>query len=164
MKAETSDIEVLRDTLEAVLTGRVSVAELRGMSDESMEAVYGVAYSLYTNGKFDQAAKVFQFLCIYDHLEPKYPLGWGASLFAQGAYDQALQAFAQAAVLDIDNPEIHLKAGECNLKVGEPVAAEMALEAAVFYAEKDPSHAAVLKRAKLLLTATQRKNKRKEAV
>lgn len=164
MKAETSDLQVLRETLEALMSGQVSVAELRGLSEENMEAVYGIAYTLYTNGKYEQAAKVFQFLCIYDHLEGKYPLGWGAGLFMQGDYAQALQAFAQAAVLDIDNPEIHLKAGECNLKLGELEAAEMALEAAIFYAEQDARFAAVLKRAKLLLTATQRKNKQKEAV
>ncbi|CAM2009286.1 SycD/LcrH family type III secretion system chaperone [Acanthopleuribacter pedis] len=164
MKAETSDMDVLRDTLEAFLTGQVSVAELRGLSEESMEAVYGVAYTLYSNGQYAQAAKVFQFLCIYDHLEGKYPLGWGASLFMQGEYAQALQAFAQAAVLNIDNPEIHLKAGECNLKLGELEAAEMALEAAVFYAEKDATYAVILKRAKLLLSATRRKHQKKEAV
>ena len=49
---------------------------MRGISDETMEAVYGLAYNNYNNGKFDEASRLFGFLGALTPISPSTGSAW----------------------------------------------------------------------------------------
>ncbi|MCK5893907.1 MAG: SycD/LcrH family type III secretion system chaperone [Endozoicomonadaceae bacterium] len=136
---ETVAQDVNSDSREEMLEEFVSrgglFKDLKDMSDESMEAVYSVAYNLYEAGKYDDAIKVFQFLCFYDHLNKKYFIGLGACLRMQEKYDKAIKVFGCACALDTSDPQAVMYIGDCLLAAGDVEAAALAYEAAIEWAE-----------------------------
>lgn len=105
--------------------------DLKGMSEDSMEAIYSVAYNLYEGGRYDEAFKVFQFLCFFDHYCTKYFLGLGACLLMQKEYDRAIEAFGYVCAIDSTDPQAMRYIGDCHLAAGEPDAACVAYQAVV---------------------------------
>ena len=59
-----------------------TLKEVRGITNDELEAVYSLGFGYYTTGKFEEAQKLFEFLVLFDHLSTKY---W----FALGAVQQA---------------------------------------------------------------------------
>ncbi|WP_211826479.1 SycD/LcrH family type III secretion system chaperone [Kistimonas asteriae] len=108
--------------------------DLKDMSEDSMEAIYSVAYNLYEGGKYDDAIKVFQFLCFYDHYCKKYFLGLGACLLMQKEYDRAIEVFGYVCAIDTTDPQAMLYIGDCHLAAGDSEAACVAYQAAVDWA------------------------------
>lgn len=111
--------------------------ELKEMSDDSMEAVYSVAYNLYEGGKYEEAIKIFQFLCFYDHYCKKYFIGFGACLRMQKKYDKAIQVLGYACALDTSDPQPVMYIGDCLLAAGDTDAAGLAYEAAIDWADDE---------------------------
>ncbi len=105
-----------------------TLRELKDMSDDSMEAIYSVAYNLYQSGKYDEAQKIFQFLCFYDHLNRKYFMGLGACQQMMKKYEQAIEIFSFASLLDSDDPRPILYMGDCHLAMGNKDNAKAAYE------------------------------------
>ena len=62
-----------------------TLKEVRGITNDELEAVYSLGFGYYTTGKFEEAQKLFEFLVLFDHLSTKY---W----FALGAVQQAQKA------------------------------------------------------------------------
>ncbi len=108
--------------------------ELKNLSDESMEAIYSVAFNLYQGGRYDEAKKVFQFLCFYDHFNKKYFLGLGACQMMEQDFETAVELFSFASALDTDDPRAMLYIGDCQMAMGKPAAAKVAYETAVKWA------------------------------
>ena len=106
-----------------------TIADVRGYTDDEMEAVYAFAHNAYRQGKYDDAAKLFYFLAENDHTDSRFWMGLGACLHMTGGHDQALAAYAVAAVLDATNPEPPLCAAECYLATGTFDGARKALDA-----------------------------------
>lgn len=125
--------------------------ELQDISDESMEAIYGVAHSLYEGGKYDDAIKVFQFLGFYDTSCKKYFLGLGACLYLQEEYDRAIEVFGYLCALDTSDPQGMLYIGDCHLADDEPGAARIAYQAAVEWAGDQEEWKAEKERAQNML-------------
>lgn len=92
--------------------------DLKNMSEESMEAIYSVAYNLYKGGKYDESLKIFQFLCFYDHLNKKYFMGLGASQQMLKNYNGAIEIFTFVTVLDTEDPKPVIYLGDCYLAEG----------------------------------------------
>ena len=108
-----------------------SFGDLYGIDEERLEAVYSVAHTLYGNGKFEDAATMFRFLCLMEHAEERYWMGLGATEQMLGNYEKALEAYAQATLLDIDDPRPQIQAGYCLIKLELFEGATQALEGAL---------------------------------
>ncbi|MFO1349197.1 MAG: tetratricopeptide repeat protein [Gammaproteobacteria bacterium] len=63
--------------VENYLATGMTLGEIRGLGRQDFEAIYGVGYNLYNQGKYDDAENVFKFLCFYDHLEKR--TGWASA-------------------------------------------------------------------------------------
>ena len=59
-----------------------TLKEVRGITNDELEAVYSLGFGYYNTGKYEDAQKIFEFLVLFDHLNTKY---W----FALGAVQQA---------------------------------------------------------------------------
>ena len=125
--------------------------DLNNMSDDAMEAIYSVAYNLYQGGKYEEATKVFQFLCFYDHFNRKYFLGLGACQQMQKQYDNAIEIFSFATILDSDDPRPMMYIGDCHLAKGDKDNARAAYETCIEWAGAGEQYAQDLKRARNML-------------
>ena len=125
--------------------------DLKDMSDDAMEAIYSVAYNLYQGGKYDEAQKVFQFLCFYDHFNRKYFMGLGACQQMMKEYENAIEIFSFATILDSDDPRPMLYIGDCRLAMGSKNEAKIAYEAALEWAGDKEEFAEDKERAQSML-------------
>ena len=118
-------------------TEGATIKELRGISNNELEAVYSLAFNYYRTGKFDEAEKLFNFLALFDHLNPKFWMGVGAVRQVKKDFSGAVQAYGYASFLDLSNPKPQLHAAECFLAMGDKRNAASSLEALDQYCPKD---------------------------
>ena len=136
-----------------------ALADVRGYTDDEMEAVYRFAYNAYQQGKYEDARKLFYFLAENDHTESRYWMGLAACLHLTNQHREALAAYGMAAVLDATNPEAPLRASECYLALRDLDGARQALDAVELVCQEtggERVHAATLKRAAVLASAVDR--------
>ena len=127
--------------------------ELKNLSPETMESVYSVAYSLYQNGKYEKATKVFQFLCFYDHYNAKYYLGLGACRLMEKEYESAIELFSFAAAMNTDDPRAMLHIGDCHLAMDNGEAAKIAYKTSIDWAGDQEEFSDEKKRAENMLSS-----------
>ena len=106
-----------------------TMRELKGITKAEMEAVYSLGFSYYRTGRYDDAEKIFRFLVLFDHLEPKYWLGVGAIQQVRKDYQGAIASYGYASFLDLSNPKPQFHAAECFLAMGDKPNAASALVA-----------------------------------
>ena len=114
-----------------------TIKELKGITNDEMEAVYSLAFNYYRTGKFDDAEKLFNFLALFDHLNQKFWMGVGAVRQVKKDFPGAVQAYGYASFLDLANPKPQLHAAECFLAMGDKRNAASSLEALDQYCPKD---------------------------
>ena len=120
--------EKVKEAAKAFMEG-ATMKELKGISNDEMEAVYSLAFNFYRTGKYDDAEKLFNFLALFDHLNAKFWFGVGAVRQAKKNYKMAVEAYAFASFLDITNPKPQYHAAECFLAMGDKRNAASCLEA-----------------------------------
>jgi len=148
----------LQDLMERLLSGDTTMQEAKGLTDEQMEAVYGIAYNYYMAGKYQDSSNVFTWLVLCNPFTSKYWLGLGASLQLAGELDRALHAYAVAALTgEPKDPTPHLHAAECCLAGGQVEDGRKALKMAIEFGENRPEVAKVYKKAKALLSILEEK-------
>ena len=111
--------------------------ELKGISNEELEAVYSLAFGYYQTGKYDEAFKLFQFLVLFDHLNAKFWFGLGAVQQVMKDYKGALTSYGYCSFLDLKNPKPQLHSAECFIALGDKTNALSALEALNEFCPKD---------------------------
>lgn len=119
----------LQEAAMKIVQDGATVKELKGITNEEMEAVYSLAFNFYRTGKYDDAEKLFNFLALFDHLNAKYWMGVGAVRQVKKNYEGAVQAYGYASFLDLHNPKPQFHAAECYLAMGDKRNAASALEA-----------------------------------
>lgn len=102
-----------QQALEAFLRDGGTLAMLRGLSEDTLEQLYALGFNQYQAGKWDDAQKIFQALCMLDHYDARYFLGLGACRQSLGLYEQALQSYSYGALMDINEPRFPFHAAEC---------------------------------------------------
>ncbi len=110
-----------------------TLSELKGITPAEMEAVYSLGFNYYKTGRLDDAAKIFQFLVLFDHLNPKYWIGVGAIQQIRKDYDGAVVSYGYASFLDLKNPKPQYHAAECFLAKGDKTSAASAICALEHY-------------------------------
>ena len=129
-------VDELCEITATFLEGGLTFKHLKNISDDDMEGIYSVGYSLYNNGKYDDAEKVFQFLTYFDHYSRKYWMGLGATWQMAKKHKKATEAYAMATLLDVHDPMPYLHAADCLLAQGDVENAKSALMGAVKYSGK----------------------------
>lgn len=109
----------LKELAKRIFQDGATLAELKGITRRELNAVYQMGLGFYNTGRFDDAEKVFTFLAMFDHLEPKYWLGAGAVQQVKKNFEKAKSCYVQATLLDIHNPKPQYYAAECFLALGQ---------------------------------------------
>lgn len=139
------------ETAMAVVKGEMELKDVKGITDEEMEAAYANGYNLFQAGNYEKAEGFFEFLATFDRLNKKYWMALGACRFNKKDHDGSLAAYSIAAMIDVEDPGLLLKIAQCRLAMGEKDTAVGVLEAAVELAENKPEHAEGLAKVKSLL-------------
>lgn len=129
--------EQIEEAAKKFITQGATIKELKGITNNELEAVYSLAFNYYRTGKFDEAEKLFNFLAFFDHLNPKFWVGVGAVRQVKKDFSGAVQAYGYASFLDLSNPKPQLHAAECFLAMGDKRNAASSLEALDRFCPKD---------------------------
>lgn len=146
--AEITDFSRL--AVDFIMNGK-TIGELKGLSSEDMEVVYNVAYNTYASENYEEAHKIFKFLCYFDHLEKKHWLGLGVCRQMLKLYEQAVEAYTYAMLLDSNDPQPPLLAADCHIALGNRDAAISGLTAALEWSGDRPEYQSIRERATALL-------------
>ena len=75
MESANLDLEENKEIaskFERALGMGATLAELHGITPDTLEGVYAYAYNFYEKGRLDEAELFFKFLCIYDFQNYNY--------------------------------------------------------------------------------------------
>ena len=129
--------EKLQAAMKQMMEGGTTIREMKGITGAEMEAVYSVGFNFYKTGRMDEAEKIFKFLVMFDHMNPKYWIGMGAVQQVRRQYDAAVASYGYASFLDLGNPKPQYFAAECFAAKGDRENALSALAALEAYAPKN---------------------------
>lgn len=102
-----------------VLGDGYTLADLSGINEEKLEAIYNLAYQHYEAANYEKAQVFFQLLALLDCTDVRFFLGNAACLQAREQYEEAIDAYGVALVMDgMNNPEPVYNSAICLLKLG----------------------------------------------
>ena len=113
----------------ASLDGKLTLGAVHGYGPKEIEAMYGVAYELYEQRKYDRAQKLFELLVLYEGPVARFWLGLGGCYQHQGEYRKAITAYSLVALCDASSPTGSFHACECFIALREWDHARQALDA-----------------------------------
>lgn len=111
--------ETLEMIAQELFENKSTIAELRGLSEDELEAIYTLGFNAYRQGKYQDAAQTFSMLTVYNHFEAKYHKGLAASCQMMELFPEAVQAYGGALAIDPLDPEPKLHIAECLIALGE---------------------------------------------
>lgn len=129
-----------------------TLKDIRGLTTENMEVIYSVAYNSYNAGNLEQARKIFEFLCYFDHLEHKYWMGLAATKQLLKDFSGAIDAYSFAALLDIHDPRAPFHAANCHIAIGNREAAISGLTATIEFSGSRPEWASLKSQAEAMMS------------
>ncbi len=143
MNPASLDVRTAEGLADAMVHHGVTLAHMRGMSPDELEAVYSVTLEELEAGELDEAFEHASLLVTHDPWDRRYHLALAHCLQQQGLHDAAARFYAQALALDATDPLATYRIGECLLAMNERVDARDAFVAAVQLSWLDVAHAAV---------------------
>jgi type III secretion system low calcium response chaperone LcrH/SycD len=128
------------------------VKTFEGFSKEALSAMSALAYQAYTNGLYNEALPFFRMLTAYRPEHRPAWMGLGATLQMLKDYTEAIAAYGVAALMDENDPYVHLHAAECYHALNDGSQALVALNSAILTATEDACYRQLLAQLKLLQT------------
>jgi type III secretion system low calcium response chaperone LcrH/SycD len=95
-----------------------TLADLRGLGPQDIETIYSIGFNFYNQAKYEQAEPMFQFACVYSHLEPRYWMALGNCRQMMKNYKGAVDAYGFAFMLDNKDPWPTIQTAICYLAQG----------------------------------------------
>ena len=134
---EKIDTAKITEGVKTLIETGATLKQLKGVSNAELEAVYSLAFGYYRTAKYDEAAKLFQFLVLFDHLNAKFWFGLGAVQQALKDYTNAVASYGYCSFLNLENPKPQFHAAECLLAMGDKGNAASAIMALEQYCPKN---------------------------
>lgn len=133
------DVGTSEGIVDALIRHGVTPADLRGITEEELEAVYRLAYGALEAGNVRQAFEQASFLVCNDPWDRRFHMMAGVCLQQLAQFDAAYRSYAQALAFDATDAICTYRIGECLLALGETRDAHAAFEAAVKLSWADPA-------------------------
>ena len=131
------DTEKIAEGIRSLVRDKATLKQIKGVTNDELEAVYSLAFGYYRTGKYDDALKLFKFLVLFDHLNAKFWLGLGAVQQVLKDFQGAVASYGYCSLLKLDDPRPQLHAAECFLAMGDKRNAASSLEALDEYCPRD---------------------------
>jgi tetratricopeptide (TPR) repeat protein len=108
--------------------------------DTDIQSMYAYGSAHYNSGSWEEAAKIFSFLCARRPLESNFWFALGATLQAAGNFQDALGSWAMSSLLAKEDPYPHFHAAECCFSLQLIQDAAKALAESETRIQTDPNH------------------------
>ncbi len=109
--------------------------DLANLDSKTMDAIYSAGHQLYQSAKYEDALKVFKYLCLMDNGCRKYFMALGGCQQMLNQLPEAIEMYSLAAVFDADDPLAPLYAGECHYQMGDFRKARSGFRACIEFAK-----------------------------
>ncbi len=144
--------QALLEAQAAILAQGGTVADAFEIDLEKLEPLYTLAYNHYTAGNYEDAKTLFQALCLYNHSDPRFWMGFAGARQALEDFKGAIDAYSMAGIATkFADPTPFVYACICHIKLGNWKEAKDGLEGAVLLGNGDPKYAAIIKKGEVLL-------------
>ena len=146
--------ERIRNILKGALTQGLLLKDAIGLSAQSMEAFYYLAYCLFQNDRLSESFHLFKALCALDPLQWKYFYALASVLHKQKAYHSATAQYVLATSLHPQEkfPMGHFHSADCFAGLNDLTSAIVSLSLAVDACDESiEEHRVVRQRAKDLM-------------
>lgn len=130
--------EAIASALKEFANG-ATIRELKGISNEEIEAIYSMGTAFYKAGNYKDAEKVFKFLVVFDHTSSRFWTAMASLRQVEKKFEEALCYYQFASFLDLGNPRPVYYAAECYVALGRKEEALDALENAEKYGKDSPA-------------------------
>ncbi|MEX0962270.1 MAG: hypothetical protein WDZ28_05395 [Simkaniaceae bacterium] len=132
--------ELLKEAIETI-GKKVQKSEslLAEFSDEDLDLLYSIAFSLYEQNDYKSSKEIFRQLVLAKPMERKNWLALAGALQMGRDYQEALTAWGISALYDDHDPLPHFHAAECLFSMENQEEGEKALSAAEARMEEENS-------------------------
>lgn len=134
------DLETLDGIADAFVNHGVTLASVKGISDDDLEALYATAYDHLAAGRAQDAVEDLLLLVTHDPWEPRFQFAYGLALQLLGQYEAAAHHYAQALMMDATDAGCILRMGECLESLGHATEAEEAFRACIQLSYLNPEN------------------------
>lgn len=141
-----------QENLEKFIMGEITWAELEGMSMEEAYAIADLGYTLFEQGRYDDAQTVYEGLVIGNPYDAYFHTMLGAIYAKKNMHEEAAEEYSIAIELDPKNISAYVNRGELLLQHGEFEYAMDDLKAAIDLDPKAENPSGI--RARALAAAT----------
>jgi tetratricopeptide (TPR) repeat protein len=131
--------------------GSVTLADVVGISDTELEALYGVGYHLFNWGKYQAALDIFSVLTLYSPFKGHYWRAAGAVNQAMKRFKEAVMAYDMALTNNSRDSVSLTYRGESLIALSDVAGGVRDLKKAIECGEGVPAYAVWVKRAQTLL-------------
>ncbi len=114
-----------------------SIAELKGIDQKILDAMYSLGYQNYQAEKFEEARNMMRYLSVHDHRNTDYLAALGACEFRLGNYPAAISALGAAWEQNPTNAGVALNLGMSLAKAKQRQAAKTMIQTAEALAKDD---------------------------
>lgn len=144
-------VEVAKDILQKMEENKgMTLKEATGVSDETLEEVYSLAYTYYNQGRYEESVSLFEFLTGASPTEFKYVLGLAASYHQLKFYQEACVGFFFALQLEPENPIPAWYITDCFLKQEMKEEAGEFAQVTIEICAERPEHSELRERCELI--------------
>lgn len=111
-------MKTLGQLKEAVMEGRVTLAEVGGFTDDELDGAYACACKYAEIDQFTEAIQIAGYLIFIDPHKARYYQLVGIALQRMGQFDNADRYYSLASTLDGDDPMTTIYRGESKIMTG----------------------------------------------
>jgi len=104
-----------------------TLGDAQGYEETHYEALYTLGHNLYGQSRYQDAVRIFGFLVLKNHLEPRYMNAYASSLQMVGNPLEAIKFYSIASMMDMSDPLPTFHTAECMLALGLVTEAREAL-------------------------------------
>lgn len=145
------DVEQMESDMRQLFLHGGTLGQVKGVTVQECEGLYQFGHGFYSQGRYQEAFRIFALLVSYDHLEPRFLMALAASAQMLGRYRDALQHYSTAGLLMIDDPAPFFYSAECCIALRNTEGATESLRLALEVAGDKPEHAQFRARTEALL-------------
>lgn len=140
----------LRDAYIKNYNGELSMAKMLGVSEESLNTGYTLAYNSYNQGHYEEAKNYFDVLIFFDHNDPSFRFGLAASLHMMKEYAPAIDQYFAYICVNFHDPIPWYHLADCCIAMEDWDLALMALRAVIANAEGKKDYENIIKKSELM--------------
>jgi type III secretion system low calcium response chaperone LcrH/SycD len=130
METKAADPQVLEHLPEQVaelLANGATLGWIQNYDETDYEALYALGHNLYAQARYQDAVRIFGFLVLQNHLEPRYMNAYASSLQMVGNYLEAIKSYSITSLMDMEDPLPTFHTAECMLALDMVTEAREAL-------------------------------------